>query len=77
VDAHVFVDNSNIFKGARRASQAFEPEVDRVAVRLYYRNFFEQIERGYRPQTRVLAGSVPPGNDDLWQYIDWFDSRTR
>lgn len=68
MDAHVFVDNSNVFKGARRASQAIEPAVDRMNVRLYYRNFFELIERGFRPRTRMLAGSVPPGNDDLWQY---------
>lgn len=68
MDAHVFVDNSNIFKGAQRAAQAIEPAVDRTLVRLYDRNFFELLERGFNPLTRVLAGSVPPGNEDLWQY---------
>ncbi|WP_457333712.1 NYN domain-containing protein [Rhizobacter sp. P5_C2] len=68
MNAHIFVDNSNIFQGARRAAQTSEPTVDRAQVRVYYKNFFELIERGYSPVTRVLAGSVPPGNDDLWHY---------
>jgi hypothetical protein len=31
-------------------------------------NFISLIEDGQTIATRVLAGSVPPGNDELWQY---------
>lgn len=65
---HVFVDNSNIFRGARRTAGKLEPTAHWMAVRVYYRNLFGLLE-GKRPiATRVLAGSVPPGNDDLWDY---------
>jgi hypothetical protein len=68
VGAHIFIDNSNIFEGARRAAETREPEAARGAVRLYYRNFFRLIEDGVEPLTRVLGGSGPAGSDDLWSY---------
>jgi hypothetical protein len=63
---HIFVDNSNIYGGAQRASEILEPNALKMSVRLYYRNFFNLIE-GPEVATRVLAGSVPPGNEPLWQ----------
>jgi hypothetical protein len=68
MEAHVFIDNSNIFGGAQRAAENHEPGVTSLAVRLYYKNFFTVIERGFDVKTRILAGSVPPGNEDLWKY---------
>ena len=68
LDAHVFIDNSNIFEGARRAAEIREPDAVRGAVRLYYRNFFRLVEDGVNPLTRVLAGSGPAGSEDLWSY---------
>ncbi|WP_369958377.1 NYN domain-containing protein [Pseudomonas benzenivorans] len=68
MDAHIFIDNSNAFGGAQRASSKEEPEAIWLAVRIYYKNFFKLIEKGYRAKTKVLAGSVPPGNDVLWDH---------
>lgn len=66
--AHIFIDNSNIFGGAQRAAETQEPEAIWMAVRVYYRNFFKLIEGEHMVQTRVLAGSVPPGNEELWEH---------
>lgn len=68
MDAHVFIDNSNVFGGAQRAAEAIEPGIVRKSVRVYYKNLFKLIENGFRPVTRVLAGSLPPGNDSLWDH---------
>jgi hypothetical protein len=68
MSAHIFIDNSNIFGGAQRAAETHEPEAVWMAVRVYYENFFELIEHGHQPETKVLAGSVPPGNEALWDY---------
>ena len=67
-DAHIFIDNSNIFEGARRLAESREPDVPRAAVRLYYRNFFRLVEAGVNPLTRVLAGSGPAESNSLWTY---------
>lgn len=66
--AHIFVDNSNIFGGAQRAATTKEPHVPRWMIRVYYRNFFELIEQDYEVIERVMAGSVPPGHEELWDY---------
>ena len=63
---HIFIDNSNVYGGAQRAAGTLEPAVLWMSVRVYYKNFFKLIE-GNSALTRVLAGSVPPGNDALWQ----------
>jgi hypothetical protein len=68
IGAHIFIDNSNIFEGARRAAELREPDSPRGAVRLHYRHLFRLIEDGVEPLTRVLGGSGPAGNDDLWSY---------
>jgi len=65
---HVFIDNSNMFGGAQRAARALEPGVPWQAIRLYYRNFFLLLENRQHVWTRVLGGSVPPGNEALWDY---------
>ena len=66
---HIFIDNANIFGGAQRAAKQLEPAVARQAVRVDFRNFFKLLEHDHpRIQTRVLGGSVPPGNDELWEH---------
>jgi hypothetical protein len=66
---HIFVDNSNIIGGAQRAAKTIEPGVPWYDVRVYFRNFFSLLEHGEVDiRTRVLGGSVPPGNGDLWEY---------
>jgi hypothetical protein len=63
---HIFVDNSNIYGGAQRAAETLEPGAVWLSVRVYHRNFFKLIE-GDNVSTRILTGSVPPGNEALWQ----------
>lgn len=65
---HVFVDNSNIFGGAQRVVQTYEPHVPWPAIRVHIANVLDLIEQRRPAETRVLAGSVPPGNEDLWKY---------
>ena len=65
---HVFMDNSNIYGGAQKAAGRHEAHVPWQAVRLYTRNLVALVESTRKVQTRVLAGSVPPGNDELWRY---------
>lgn len=65
---HVFVDNSNVIWGAQRAAATYEPEAVWLAVRIYWRNCFRLLEHPGEVITRVMAGSIPPGNDELWDY---------
>jgi hypothetical protein len=66
---HIFVDNANIFGGAQRAAKEIEPRVPWHTIRVDFRNFFKLLEHGHEEiRTRVLGGSVPPGNDELWEY---------
>lgn len=68
MDSHIFIDNSNIFGGAQRAAATLEPDALWMAVRIYYKNFFQLLEKELNPKTKILAGSVPPGNDVLWEH---------
>ena len=65
---HIFVDNSNIYGGAQNAGEDIEPEAVWKSIRLHYQNFFQLIEKEEEIKTRILAGSVPPGNEELWRY---------
>ncbi len=65
---HVIIDNSNVYGGAQRAAEALEPGAVWCAVRVYYRNLFALLEHPGQVLTRMMAGSVPPGNEELWDY---------
>lgn len=65
---HIFIDNSNIFAGARRTAEKREPDQLSKAVRVYVKNLARLLEGTGPVKTRVLAGSIPPGNDELWDY---------
>lgn len=68
MSAHVFIDNSNIFYGAQRAAKVREAHIPRFAIRIYFKHLARLVEKPHKIATRVLAGSVPPGNDELWQH---------
>ncbi len=65
---HVYIDNSNLIGGAQRCAADMEPDVPRQAIRVDFRNFVSLIERGRHCSVAVWAGSVPPGNDELWDH---------
>lgn len=65
---HVFIDNSNIFGGAQSMARRVEKHVPWPALRVHFRHLAHLVEAGQPIVTRVLAGSVPPGNDDLWRH---------
>lgn len=64
---HVFIDNSNVLGGARRAAKKQEPGVPWYALRIHFENFFGLIEANRPAATRVLGGSIPPGHEALWE----------
>lgn len=65
---HVFVDNSNVIWGAQRVAATLEPGAVWLAVRVYWRNLFQLLEHPGKVVTRVVAGPIPPGNEQLWEY---------
>jgi hypothetical protein len=65
---HIFLDNSNIFGGAQRVAREKEKVPTWHCVRIDYRNLFRVLRHGKTNQgVSMLAGSVPPGNDALWE----------
>lgn len=76
VGIHVFVDNSNILGGAQRCASDKEPHVPWKAIRVYFRNLFGLLERGRERTSGLVAGSVPPGSEDLWEYARKFGYNT-
>ncbi|MFT8642862.1 NYN domain-containing protein [Gluconacetobacter sp.] len=64
---HIFMDNSNIFGGAQRTAREKE-SAPWKSVRIDYQKLFAVIGRKRASLgTSMLAGSVPPGNDALWE----------
>lgn len=67
---YIFWDNSNIhFSGVHYACPKFEPEVDTVLYRTYFKNLFALVKNNRPIDKAFVAGSVPPEEDDLWEYI--------
>jgi hypothetical protein len=65
-NTHIFLDNSNIFGGAQKTAKEKE-RVPWKCVRIDYSNLFRLLLHGKtNRRTSMLAGSVPPGNDALW-----------
>jgi hypothetical protein len=63
---HIFIDNSNLWGGAQNAAYVAEG-APWLAVRIYWKNFFQLIEQSYLCETRVIVGSRPPANENLWE----------
>lgn len=68
VPIHVFYDNSNVWGGAQAHRAENEPTVPWVALRIHTTHMFRLIEQARHAVTRVLAGSVPPAADELWEW---------
>jgi NYN domain len=68
VAAHIFVDTTNIFVGARHTAAQVEPGAPTTAVRLHYPNLFRLIEGHHQVASRVLAGSIVGPNEALWDF---------
>jgi hypothetical protein len=64
---HIFIDNSNIYGGAQAVALEREKVPTWKCVRLNYQNLFRLIRyQRTNIRTVMLAGSVPPGNEALW-----------
>lgn len=67
----IFGDNSNIhFSGVRVVCPLIEPGVNPRSYRTYFTNLFELVRDGRNVEHTYFAGSVPPPNDAVWDYID-------
>jgi len=65
--ANYYVDNSNIFhEGQRMAERKGESRND---FRIYFRNFVLLALRGRTLKEVVWGGSIPPENDEVWNYL--------
>jgi hypothetical protein len=65
---HIFWDNSNIWGGLQGIRERREPAVPWFALRAYFRNIYQLISKDRESITRVMAGSVPPECEELWEY---------
>jgi hypothetical protein len=65
---HIFWDNSNVWGCAQNARAIIEPEVSWVAFRVYFKNLYKLVVNGRDVITKIMAGSVPPECDSLWEY---------
>lgn len=65
---HIFLYNSNIFGGAQRVAVEREKVPTWQCVRVDYSNLFRLLRYGKAHDgVSLLAGSVPPGNEALWE----------
>src|SRR5947209_262683 len=65
---HIFWDNSNIWGGLQGIREIREPAVPWYALRGYFRNLYQLVSGGREVVTRVMAGSVPPECEELWEH---------
>lgn len=65
----LYVDNSNVFHEGQRFAENVKGE-PRANFRLYFKNFVKLLVAGRAIKEVVWAGSIPPGNDDLWTYLE-------
>ncbi|MEN6382823.1 MAG: NYN domain-containing protein [Rectinema sp.] len=63
---HIFWDNSNVWGGLSQLRLANEPTVPWFALRVYFKNIYELVSKGRLAETKIMAGSVPPECEELW-----------
>lgn len=64
---HIFVDHSNIWGGARLASQIRKPEKAEEKARVSVKRLDEVLHgRRQGVTAKVVSGGVPPGMEALW-----------
>lgn len=66
---YIFWDNSNIHISGLTVMQKYEPTQQRELFRTNFKNLFELVRNGRTVDTAFLSGSVPPPNNDLWDYL--------
>lgn len=67
---NIFWDNSNIhFVGLNNVMPVKEPNENSKAFRSYFKGLLQLAHRGRETGKIYLAGSIPPQNDSLWDYI--------
>jgi hypothetical protein len=65
--AHIFIDHSNTWGGARLATQVKDPNTEDGRARISVRNL-DRILGGQHPgvSTKIVCGRIPPGTEGLW-----------
>ncbi|MFC4102890.1 NYN domain-containing protein [Paenibacillus xanthanilyticus] len=67
---HIFWDNSNIhFVGLNHVFPLNDPGVERGKYRTHFLNLLELARDGRELKTAVVAGSVPPPSDGVWNHL--------
>ena len=66
---YIFWDNSNIHISGLSLMQKFEPTQQRELFRTNFKNLFELVRDGRVVDNAFLSGSIPPPNNDLWEYL--------
>jgi hypothetical protein len=64
----IFVDNSNIWLGAKDVRAEKEGDIPLRLFRIYFKNLFKLVEKGRKASIKELGGSLPPECEDLWDY---------
>ena len=65
---HIFWDNSNVWGALSNLRVTKEPDVPWYALRAYFKNIYDFAAKGRDANTKVMAGSVPPECEELWDY---------
>jgi hypothetical protein len=65
---HIFWDNSNVWGCAQNVREIEEPLVPWFTFRIHFRNLYKLIVKERDVATKVMAGSVPPECESLWEY---------
>lgn len=67
---YIFWDNSNIhISGLTQVMPNIEPQASRELYRTHFTNLFKLIKKDRNVDCAYLSGSVPPPNDQLWNYL--------
>ena len=67
---YIFWDNSNIhISGLTQVMPNIEPQASRELYRTHFANLFKLIKKDRNVDCAYLSGSVPPPNDQLWNYL--------
>ena len=68
MSVNIFLDNSNIMLVGRNFSMSQEPGHEKD-FRIYFRNLLQFAANKRAVSYAFMAGSIPPQNDNLWQYF--------
>jgi hypothetical protein len=67
---HIFLDNSNIFVGARNACDEREDALRRNEVRLNFESLLKLAADGRDIEQAVAIGSIPPSMRAVWDRLE-------